>query len=144
MLLYHDTATLGDHLVVCERPPCGRCWGLYILNRSPSARNVVVEAPHPLHDRLTEELGIAAYLELDARAFLMAGAHRYADGYRSPISDMARNPHSVFQRLHEALTTADTHVVQMHGFCEEDYPGYPSVLLSSGSPQPHSGLFALQ
>lgn len=144
LVLHRDPATQGEHIVVYEAPPCVRCWGMYVLNRSPSSHDVLVEAPHPVHDRLTPELGIGAYLELNARAFLMAGAHRYANGFPSLVSDMARNPRSVFQRVHEALTDGATHVVQMHGFCEDDYPGYPGILVSNGSAAPDSWLFELQ
>ena len=138
-----DLACGGTHLLFRERPPRARCWGLYVLSLSVTAHDVVVEAPHPLHDRFTPEMAIEAYLRLDARAFLMAGAHRYANGYASPASDMARNPRSVFQGLHEALTGRATHVLQFHGFTVQDHPGYPNVLLSNGSPEPHMELFAL-
>jgi hypothetical protein len=57
---------------------------------------------------------------------------------------MARNPSSVFQRVHEALVDADTHVVQVHGFNADDYPSYPSVLVSNGSQSPNPELYALE
>jgi hypothetical protein len=143
LLVFCEAATGSEHLVLFERSPLTRCWGLYVVNCTVSARNVVVEAPHPLHDRHTPRLGIAAYLRLEARAFLMAGAHRYANGFRSLISDMARNPRSVFQRVHEAVTDPATHVVQVHGFSENDYPGYPGILLSNGCAEPDPELFEL-
>ena len=141
---FRDAPTGGHHLVFRERAPCQRCWGLFILNRSPAARDIVVEAPHPLWDQFTPEMGIQAYLRLDARAFLMAGAHRYANGRDSPVSDMARNPRSVFQGVHELLTDQNSQVLQYHGFDESDHRDYPDVVLSDGGPRPHAGLSAMK
>ncbi|MFB9908030.1 hypothetical protein [Allokutzneria oryzae] len=50
---------------------------------------------------------------------------------------MARNPSSLFQAVHKQLSTASTHVLQYHGFVEG---GYPDVVLSNGSAQPHGEL----
>ena len=145
LVLYSDTATGGSHLMLRERVPARRCWGLYLLNRSATARNVAVEVPHPIWDALTPEMGLDAYLRLDARYFAMAGAHRYANGKgKGSVSDMARNPRSLFQAMHRALTDAEAHVLQYHGFKADNHPGYPNVVLSNGSPQPHPELFRLR
>ncbi len=124
--------------------PCGQCWGLYVLIRSVTARDVAVEAPHPLFDALAPEMAIDAYLRMDAREFSMAGTHRYANGPDSPVSDMARNPNSVFQKMHEALTGPDTQVFQYHGFNLRNHPGYPNVVLSNGGSTPHAELYQLK
>jgi hypothetical protein len=141
---FEDAKAGGSHLLLREAIPAERGWGLFVLNRSPSARNLVVEAPHPAWDRFTPELGAEAYLRLDARAFLLAGAHRYANGEKSPLSDMARNPHSLFQRLHELLIDAGSQVLQYHGFKRDNHPDYPNVVLSNGSERPHRELFLLK
>ena len=142
LVVFRDTGFGGSHLMLRERLPYRSGWGLFLVSRSPS-REVTVEVPHPLWDTYTPELGIEAYLGLGARHFLMAGAHRYANGPRSPVSDMARNPGSLFQRLHESLTGADGHVLQFHGFNRQNHPDYPDVVLSNGSGQPHPELLRL-
>ena len=143
LVVYQDTGGSGEHLILRERVPCARCWGLYVLSRAPATCNVLAEVPHPLFDVNTPELGIEAYVRSGAEAFLMAGAHRYANGRNSRVSDMARNPSSVFQRLHEALSDPETHALNYHGFTQPD-PPYPAVVLSSGSRQAFPELFALQ
>ncbi|HYU20938.1 MAG TPA: hypothetical protein VEQ11_19800 [Chloroflexota bacterium] len=144
LVSFLDLGSSVWHLVLRERTPCGRCWGLYVLSRSVTARDVAVEAPHPLFDALAPEMAIDAYLRMDAREFSMAGTHRYANGPDSPVSDMARNPNSVFQKMHEALTGPDTQVFQYHGFNLRNHPGYPNVVLSNGSPNPQPELFLLK
>jgi hypothetical protein len=141
---FEDAKAGGSHLLLREAIPAERGWGLFVLNRSPSARNLLIEVPHPAWDRFTPELGAEAYLRLDARAFLLAGAHRYANGERSPLSDMTRNPRSLFQRLHELLTDADSQVLQYHGFKRDNHPDYPNVVLSNGSERPHHELYLLK
>ncbi|MFF5235335.1 discoidin domain-containing protein [Dactylosporangium sp. NPDC000521] len=135
LIEYLDQPTGRPYLVLREQVPCQRCWGLLVMRRD-AYRDAVVEVPHPLHDLRTPEFGLDALRRLDATAFLMAGAHRYANGDGSLVSDMARNDHSLFQRLHQDLTTASTHVLQYHGFAART--GYPQVVLSNGSaaPQP--------
>lgn len=144
LVLFQDVPTGNSHLLLRERAPCGRCWGLYVLNLSGTARDVTVEAPHPLFDLFTPELAIEAYVRLEAQEFLMAGTHRFANGQGSLVSDMARNPRSLFQRLHQELTDSGTQVLQYHGFALRNHPGYPDVVLSNGGPQPHVELFLLR
>jgi hypothetical protein len=149
--LVRDTATHRNYLVISEQTPCQRCWGLYILryDSSSAAVNVAVEVPHPFSDESSEEIGVEAFLELDAKMFAMAGAHRNSStatrpGYpNSRVSDMARSYESLFHKVHTNFTTRApnaTHVLQVHGF--EARPGYPQVVLSNGSAQPHSLLRA--
>jgi len=144
LVSFLDLGSSVWHLMLRERTPCGHCWGLYVFSRSLTARDVVVQAPHPLFDALTPEMAIEAYARMDAREFFMAGTHRYANGPGSAVSDMARNPNSVFQRMHEALTGPQTQVFQYHGFSLRNHPGYPNVVLSNGSPNPQPELFLLK
>ena len=143
-----DSSRNGSrHLALRERQPYERCWGLFLVNESPVVAGlgpIIVEAPHPVFDTNSAELAIEAYRELAADAFLMAGAHRYANGPDSEISDMARNPHSILQRVHERLATASHHVLNYHGFAPTNHPGYPNVVLSNGSDAPHTELFTLK
>ena len=143
LVRFHDAPSDSTHLMLCEQQPIRRGWGLYVLSAAP-ARDLTVEVPHPIWDVFTPELGTEAYLRLGARNFLMAGAHRYANGRGSLVSDVARNAASIFQRLHERLTGSSTHVLQLHGFNHQSYPDYPDVVLSNGSPTPHPELLRLQ
>ena len=46
--------------------------------------------------------------------------------------------------MHEALGGVETQVLQYHGFSLANQPGYPNVVLSNGSAQPHRGLYLLK
>ncbi len=53
-------------------------WGTFIVD--PMAeRELFIQVPHPLADANTPELGINVFRETNSRAFVMAGAHRYAN-----------------------------------------------------------------
>lgn len=135
-----DTVTYRRFMVASEAEPCQRCWGLYILryDSSSAPESVAVEVPHPFHDEFSPELGMELFRATDAKMFAMAGTHRYANGYKSKVSDMARSYKSVFHKVHTNFTTSRTHVVQVHGFTER--PDYPNVVLSNGTSQPHAWL----
>ena len=90
LVVFDDTTGGHAHLMLRERSPCGRCWGLYLLSGSPTARNVLVEVPHPIWDQYSPELGIDAYLRLDASAFLMAGTHQPLELLMSSQQDRGR------------------------------------------------------
>jgi hypothetical protein len=144
-LLHFEDATSGaSHLMLRERQPMQRGWGLLLVNLAPTARRALIEVPHPIWDSKTPELAIEAYLGLEASHFLMAGAHRFANGRPSPVSDMARNLNSLFMALHRRLADAVTPTLQYHGFHADSHPGYPNIVLSNGSPDPHPELFTLQ
>jgi hypothetical protein len=143
LVVFTDTATAGAHLMLRERQPQRTGWGLYLLRLAAGGADLAVEVPHPIWDTYTPELGIETYLQLAARRFLMAGAHRYANGRGSMVSDMTRNPRSIFQRLHQALPAPSTQVLQLHGFKRDNHPGYPDAILSNGSAQPHGELTRL-
>jgi hypothetical protein len=61
-----------------EKKPIQKGWGLYVF-RVDSTSNIIVEAPHPLYDRQTPSVALEIYRALDARALLIAGAHRNAN-----------------------------------------------------------------
>lgn len=144
LLRFEDTTEQVVHLMVCERQPMERGWALLLINISPAARRVLVEVPHPIWDSQSPELGIEAYLGLAASFFLMAGAHRYANGRDSLISDMARSQRSLFMALHRRLADRETTTLQYHGFKADNHPGYPNIVLSNGSPDPPPVLYRLQ
>ena len=130
---------LGDEkaasYLLREQVPISRGWGLYMF-RAGAVTNIIVEAPHPLADKMSDIVALDIYRALDARALLIAGAHRAADP--EGVADVAHTPESIFHSIHETLvqkTTAfpDTPVVlQIHGFAADKHPGYPRVILGFG------------
>lgn len=110
-----------------ESDPIIKGWGLYFF-RIGTSSNVVIEAPHPLSDENTPQIAMQLYRALDARALLIAGAHR--DANRDGSSDITHASQTVFQAIHETLVSSDTPVVlQIHGFSAGKHPGYPQVVL---------------
>ncbi len=134
-----DGAGGGRYLAIAEVPGAAtgllpRGWGLFLFARTPARDRLVIEAPHPLADRESEMDAAVATSRLRPAAFLLAGAHRYADP--KPLSDMAHASHSVFEAVHEAALLPDRVAVQVHGFSLATHPGYPDLLLSTGRPAP--------
>jgi hypothetical protein len=112
-------------------------WGTYIVNPYGIGR-VILEIPHPAHDTDTWKLGIEAYLQLNARYFLMAGTHRYANGNDPAPADVAHNFRNMFHVVHQAVSPLSDYPLQVHGFNRASYPGYPQVFLSNGTVNPGS------
>ena len=102
-------------------------WGLFLFRRETGS-NVIVEAPHPLYDQQTPSVAMSVYSALDARALLIAGAHRDANG--DGAADAAHNPETAFQAIHSALVSSGSPVVlQFHSFAASKHPGFPQVVL---------------
>jgi len=118
-----------------EDKPIQKGWGLYAI-RADSTSNIIIEAPHPLYDRRTPSVALNIYRALDARAFLIAGAHRNANSDGS--ADMAHTAESIFQSAHEALSqeiqiaSGNVIVLQIHGFHTSKHAGYPQVVFGFG------------
>lgn len=123
-----------------EQKPIQKGWGLYAF-RVDSTSNLIIEAPHPLYDRRTPTVALDIYRALDARALLIAGAHRNAN--RDGSADVAHATESIFQSIHETLSQeiqADAGhiiIIQIHGFHTSKHDGYPQVVFGLGEePQP--------
>lgn len=124
-------------------------WGTYIFNPA-SCREIIIQAPHPVHDSNTGNQGVYCLKNANARAFMMAGTHRCnhtdpttcdgtsavctgnsSDMYK--ISDQAHNSNNCFQttsdKLHDDLSTSV--LIQLHGFTKQ--MGDPDVILSNGT-----------
>jgi hypothetical protein len=118
-----------------EQRPIQKGWGLYAL-RLDSTSNIIIEAPHPLYDQRTPSVALDAYRALDARALLIAGAHRNADHDKS--ADVAHASESIFQSVHITLSqeiqaeSSDVIILQIHGFHSSKHEGYPSVVFGLG------------
>lgn len=111
-----------------------RGWGTYVLNPNFTT-DVLLEAPHPIHDLHSEDVAIRAFLTGGARGFLMAGAHRSANGFNT--ADVAHIEASIFHHVHIAWTGGgDTQAWQIHGFDfdghADEFPVGTDVVLSSG------------
>jgi hypothetical protein len=129
----------GDNYAVSyllrERRPIQKGWGLYAF-RLDSTSNIIIEAPHPLYDKRTPSVALDIYRALDARALLIAGAHRNADHDKS--SDVAHATESIFQSIHIALSqeiqngSGDVIILQIHGFHSSKHEGYPQVVFGLG------------
>jgi len=127
--------------VLKENIPVQRGWGTYIFD--PKASNdVTIEVPHPIWDTNTWLMGIKTFLRLDARWFLMAGTHRYAN--RDSSSDVAHVTQSVYHIAHKVIATSCS--IQIHGFnrSSPEYSTYPAVVISNGTLYPPSVLYTLK
>lgn len=86
-------------------------WGTFIFNPSQQAKSFSIDVPHPLHDGGTPEQGIAVFKGVQARTFVMAGAHRHANSATCDCvpnhdygeADVAHNPETAFQATFEAM-----------------------------------------
>jgi hypothetical protein len=136
-----DTVSRETLYVLKENIPVQRGWGTYIFNPHAS-QNLAIEAPHPVWDTKSWRLAIMSFVRLDARWFIMAGTHRYANSDSS--SDMAHVTRSVFYRAHQIAST--DRAIQIHGFNNSDpsYNGYPDIVISSGNVYPPNILFTLK
>ncbi len=106
-------------------------WGIYIFRAGNESSDLVIEAPHPIFDLHTERIGILAFENSRAKAFLLAGAHRYSNADGS--ADVSHADQSMFEAVHEAVTTPSTTVINIHGFASTKEQGYPQIILSSGN-----------
>jgi hypothetical protein len=136
--LIHYTDRGDDNAVsylLREQKPIQKGWGLYAF-RVDSKSNIIIEAPHPRYDRRTPTVAMNIYRALDARALLIAGAHRNANSDGS--ADVAHAPESIFHSVHVALSqeiktaTGDVIILQIHGFHTSKHDGYPQAVFGFG------------
>lgn len=143
---FRDRTTNRDYIVLEEKTPLQAGWGLYVFDPA-SPNTLAIEVPHTVFDSNTEFQGIDAFRQTNARAFIMAGAHRRANKQESPctqprsanedsrypVSDPAHAVATPFHAVHEALMDVkpDTVVVQLHGMGERDI--CPNAFLSTGT-----------
>jgi hypothetical protein len=119
--------------VLREVVPSKRGWGLYVF-RAATNSHVIIEAPHPLFDEGTPALSVKIYRALEARALLIAGAHR--DANRDGSADVSHDPQSIFQAIHDEelkqsiALTGSAIILQIHGFSAAKHPAYPHVIIS--------------
>ena len=137
--LYINTPT-GDTLYLFkENYPIQRGWGTFILNPK-AVTHVAIECPHPLWDTNSEILGIEVYLQIKARWYSLAGTHRYANSDTS--SDPAHVTQCIFYKAH--TTFAPDTAIQIHGFDQSSYVGYPDAVISNGTLYPPGQLYKIR
>lgn len=146
------------HYLVIQETPRPRMKGWTFLAINPAGRRpLLLEAPHPRHDRLTGNQAVDYMVELDARALLLSTTYRCASARASRCSgrtsacrartrrgryrasDAAHIASSFFEAFHETLMSEDRKLVavQLHGFARR-----PSrrvhVMVSDGTRLPGS------
>ena len=131
LVKFVDARTARVYYVLREdlsRLPALRGWGSYIFN--PESRvDALIEAPHPLADAQTPEIGGAVFERSGARGFLLAGAHRD----KADVPDLVD---SIFHQVHMAWVGPAAHVAtwQIHGFtsAKHSFPAQTHVVASTG------------
>lgn len=114
-------------------------WGIYFVDTN-SLIAALVEAPHPNSDFRSPLLSAEVLLKSGSRGFLLAGAHRNANG--SQTADVAHLTNSVFHVVHEtwAGQNGQNTAWQIHGYGTNNYPQFPSgheAILSTGEDDPN-------
>jgi hypothetical protein len=128
---FTDTHTKNEYYVLREnlkRVDPIRGWGSYIFN--PHSRvDALVEAPHPIADAQTPEVGGLVFENAQARGFLLAGAHRE----KADVPDLVD---SIFHQVHTAWIgpLAQVAAWQIHGFdgSKHSFPDGTGVIASTG------------
>ena len=110
-------------------------WGSFFLRQNAS-NNTLIEVAHPLHDTNTSEISVQVFVDSEAKGFLLAGAHRNANGFGT--ADVAHLDESIFQEVHLSFAdnASDLSVWQVHGFNIDTHPEVPSdtdAILSAGT-----------
>src|SRR5262249_16862713 len=135
---FTDTATGFVYYGLREQLVNGqptRGWGSFFLNFD-FVTDKLVEVPHPLYDQASEDIGALVYHKAGAHGFIMAGAHRNANG--TGTADVTHLPDSIFETVHEAWNgpAGETMAWQMHGFAITNHPTFPqgtAAVLSNGA-----------
>ena len=109
-------------------------WGSYFVNPSFEA-DALVEVPHVLWDTNSWDIGAKSFRDARARGFLMAGAHRNANGKNT--ADVAHIDESIFHHVHESWIggSSATDAWQIHGFDLDKHVSFPAgtdAVLSNG------------
>ena len=148
---YTDTVNLPGQLyyILEEKSPQTNYWGVYVFNASPCRENLILQAPHPKFDSNTGKQAVYCFTRLNAKALFISGTHRCnhssfssCDGTTTvcsetssayPISDMAHNTDTAFQKTTAALLSANSNAVfiQLHGFGKKSTDPY--VIMSNGT-----------
>lgn len=123
-------------------------WGTYVYYPD-YCRPVVIQSPHAKKDANTGHQGIHVFKKTDALFYMVSGTHRCNSSSLSsctgtttscssnsqayPISDLAHNTLSIFQKTTEVLLNQfnNTYFIQLHGFTKKTTDPY--LILSNGT-----------
>jgi hypothetical protein len=142
--LVRVAAPEGEAVGFMERARPGepgyRGWGAALL-RPGAGRSRVYQAPHVWADRYSERIALQAFRDdARARAVMLAGAHRHANGDGRADSDVAHAADNLFHALSEhlarrGLALGSPHwFIQIHGSATR--PGEPAIIASDGAARP--------
>ncbi len=101
-------------------------WGTYVAPvTAPSpARDLVVEAPHPIFDTNTELQSTAVFLASGAKLLLIAGAHRCADTLASACSGTTDAcGATAAYRVSDAAHTVELPFFAVHALVSQSFSG---------------------
>lgn len=137
---YTDTLVNKSFIILLEENPIQNGWGTYIYSKN-STNDITIEVPHPIWDTNTWDVGIKTFLKINAKWYIMAGTHRYANTDSS--SDVAHTDKSIFNIAHQTIATLIS--IQIHGFNKSNniYAGYPDIVISNGTLYPQEILYRL-
>ncbi|WP_318342767.1 fibronectin type III domain-containing protein [Flagellimonas baculiformis] len=124
-------------------------WGTFVFSKTPKRENLVLAAPHVIHDQNTGYQAAYVFRQNVPKALFISGAHRCnreepapcsgttsacstnSQAYR--ISDVPHSVNSMFQKTTEMMYDAlpNSVFVQLHGFDKE--ASDPSLIISNGT-----------
>ena len=139
-----------QYIMLREITPVIAGWGTYVFRQDKNASPLVIEVPHPIADWNTEIEGVEIFRKVNARALLVAGAHRCANNVYSPctgttiacgqvepyrISDVNHTAQNVFHATHQIVAGCQDDLValQLHG---NSVSNCPDVFVSNGTTRP--------
>lgn len=146
---FTDTAKANPREYVLLRKNGTHHWGVYAYFPT-YCRDLVIQAPHPLHDFNTGKQGIHVFQRTSAAWLFITGTHRCNHSSFSPcdgttsvcsgssesfrISDLAHDEQNLFHRATVTTASLDSafHYIQLHGFSKQSTDPY--LILSNGSP----------
>jgi hypothetical protein len=130
----NDSETGNKYYVLMENQSVNRGWGSYLFTAetSPSATQVIIEAPHPVTDFNSQQIAYKIFTGAypHAAGLFVSGVERTFGP--NGQTDMAHLTQSVFETAHEAFTKFGSVVIQIHGFDAFQHPREPMVVLSDG------------
>ena len=149
IISYYDTVTNTTYQLLEEKTPQLHFWGITVFNPNSCRSDLIIQAPHPIKDFNTGKQAIFTYFKTKALVLMISGTNRCnhntptsCDGSTSvcngsplpyPISDVAHNDESVFQKttstLHNKIPSSL--FIQFHGFTKTSSDPY--LIASNGN-----------
>ncbi|WP_231949538.1 hypothetical protein [Alloactinosynnema sp. L-07] len=123
-----DKPTGRPYVVLAHPSGTERAWGMFVVDRSRSAR-VIVEVPHPASDLRTEDIGLALFRRGPGAVLAVSGTHRRAAG---GAGDVAHRADSMFHAVTDTLARRGLPQVQLHGYDDASLPE-ADIVISPGA-----------